>query len=95
MIIYAAQIHLYAAYPRSLKEKRMIVRSLSDRLKNKFQLACAEIGFQDNHQQIMIGIAAVSDQASHARTVVHKAISYTEQTCEAEIIQISEAEFSL
>ena len=95
MIIYTAEIHLYAAHVHSLKEKRMIVRSLSDRLKSKFHLTCAETGFQDSHQQILIGIAAVSERSGHARTIIHKAIDFTEQTCEAEIIQINEAEFSM
>ena len=40
-------IEMFIYSSNSLKEKRIVLRSLKDRLKNKFNVAVAEIGFQD------------------------------------------------
>ena len=41
---------LRASWVHSLKEKRMIVKSLVAKLQNKFHLSAAEIDEQDTHQ---------------------------------------------
>ena len=47
----------------SLKGKRRVVKSIKDRVKNKFNISVAEIGDQDVWQSLHIGIVAVgSDQ---------------------------------
>lgn len=43
---------LYAPWVHSLKEKRMIVKSLIAKLQNRFHVSAAEIDEQDIHQII-------------------------------------------
>ncbi len=50
---------LRASWVHSLKEKRMIVKSLVAKLQNKYHVSAAEIDEQDKHQIIVIGIAAI------------------------------------
>lgn len=47
----------------SLKEKRHVVKSLKDRLRHKFNVAVAEIDFQDLWQRA--AVAAVTVSADH------------------------------
>ena len=59
MKIAAITFRLYAPWVHSLKEKRMIVKSLIAKLQNKYHVSAAEIHEQDTHQIIVIGIAAI------------------------------------
>ena len=59
MRIAAMTFRLHAPWVHSLKEKRMIVKSLVARLQKKFHESAAEIDEQDIHQIIVIGVAAI------------------------------------
>ena len=59
MNIAVMTFRLRAPWVHSLKEKRMIVKSLTARLQNKFHVSAAEIDEQDTHQIIVIGVAAI------------------------------------
>ncbi|WP_414482215.1 DUF503 domain-containing protein, partial [Limnochorda sp.] len=47
MVVGIAEIRLLLPGPRSLKEKRRILRSLLDRLRARYPVAVAEVGDQD------------------------------------------------
>ena len=51
---------LRAEWVHSLKEKRMIVKSLITRLQNKYHVSAAEVNEQDTHQIIVIGVGRQS-----------------------------------
>ncbi|MBU3113208.1 DUF503 domain-containing protein [Clostridium lacusfryxellense] len=57
MKILILKVSLRASWSHSLKEKRMVVRSIVQKLKNKFNISVAEVDEQDIHQIIVIGIA--------------------------------------
>ena len=59
MIIAAITFRLHAPWVHSLKEKRMVVKSLVAQLQNQFHVSAAEIDEQDAHQIIVIGVAAI------------------------------------
>ena len=94
MIVRSAKIHLYAAQVHTLKEKRQILRSLVDRLKRKYPIAIAEVDAQEQHQQIIIGIACVSNQAHHAQAICDQVIRQIDQDYEVELISVDEMEQS-
>lgn len=72
---------------RSLKGKRQIIRSLIDRIRNKFQASVAEVGSQDQLKSGLIGIALVSGDARHASEMMDRVVEYAEsQLFEADII---------
>ena len=58
MNIATISFRLHAPWVHSLKDKRMIVKSLIARLQNKFKVSAAEIEDQNVHQIIVIGVAA-------------------------------------
>lgn len=72
MIIVAMTFRLYAPWVHSLKEKRMVVKSLIAQLQNRFHVSAAEIDKQDTHQIIVIGAAAVVPHNAMADSVMEE-----------------------
>ena len=64
------RVRLLIREARTLKDKRQVVKSIVDRLKNGFNVAVAEVDARDNHQVAVLGIAAVGDEAAGVKTVL-------------------------
>ena len=86
MRIAAMTFRLHAPWVHSLKEKRMIVKSLVARLQNKFHVSAAEIDEQDIHQIIVIGLAAIVPYNAMADSLMDEISQFVEENCEAEIL---------
>lgn len=86
MIIGTCTLQLKADWCHSLKEKRMVVKSIISKTKNKFNVSIGEIDDLDIHNSIVIGFAAVSNNTSHAYSSIQNVINYIEDNCEAVII---------
>ncbi|MCY6356079.1 DUF503 domain-containing protein [Clostridium sp. ZS2-4] len=88
MIIGTAKIYLYANWVHSLKEKRMIVKSIIAKVKHRYNVSIAEVENQDYHKSIVIGIACVSNTSRQANTVIQNVVDYIEGNTEALIEKI-------
>ncbi len=71
MFIYCLEIHL-SLPSRSLKEKRGIVKSILGRVRNRFNVACAEVDRQDNASVAELGFVTVSPDKLMARSVLER-----------------------
>ncbi|MCI8865705.1 MAG: DUF503 domain-containing protein [Lachnospiraceae bacterium] len=80
-------IKLHAPWVHSLKEKRMAVKSLLAKVKNKFSVSVAEVGDQDIHQSIRIGVAAIVPHRAQADRVMDEIVNFVERNTEAEIVE--------
>jgi len=78
---------LHAPWVRSLKEKRMIVKSLIAQLQNRFHVSAAEIDEQDTHQIIVIGVAAIVPHNAMADSLMDGISAFVEEYTEAEILE--------
>ena len=79
-------IKLYAPWVHSLKEKRMVVKSLMSKIRNKFQISVAEVQDQDIHQSIVIGIVSIVPHNAQADSLMDEIINFEEHNTEAELI---------
>ena len=86
MKILALTFRLYAPWVHSLKEKRMIVKSLISKLQNRYHVSAAEIDEQDVHQIIVIGVAAIVPNNAMADSLMDDISFFVEDNTEAEII---------
>lgn len=86
MIIAVMSFRLYAPWVHSLKEKRMIVRSMIAKLQNRFHVSAAEIEEQDTHQIIVIGVAAIVPHQAIADSLMDEISRFVEENTEAEIL---------
>ena len=87
MQIATITFKLHAPWVHSLKEKRMIVKSLVAKLQNKFHVSAAEIDQQDVHQTIVIGAAAIVSHNAMADSLMDEISDFVEINTEAEIIE--------
>src|SRR5437588_3736439 len=68
MIVGSLRVRLLIRESRSLKDTRQVVRSIKDRLRNKFNISVAEIEAQDHRQLAVLGMAMVCNEAQPIRT---------------------------
>jgi len=78
MHVGTARVALQLAESRSLKGKRMVVKSVIQRVRNRFNVAIAEIDTQDTWELITLGIVCVSDDPRHANEMLSKVIGFIE-----------------
>ena len=90
MKVLQMKIKLRASWVHSLKEKRMIILSITKRLRNKFNISVAEVEDQDVHQSIIIGMAVVGTSIKILDGIKEKIIDFIEENCQAEIIDLEE-----
>ena len=57
-------------HSRSLKDKRHVVRALKDRLRRKFNVAVAEIDYQDLWQRALVAAVTVSGDHGYAQQLL-------------------------
>jgi uncharacterized protein len=64
MIVGLLSLELYIPGARSLKDKRMVLRGVKDRLR-KFNVAVAEIAHHDLWQRAGLGVVTISTTEAH------------------------------
>lgn len=88
MRIGTLEIWLYIPWVHSLKEKRMVVKSLCAKLRNQFNVSVAEVEEQDTHQTAVFGIACVADDTRQIDSILDNILSFIESNTEGEITKI-------
>ena len=86
MNIAVMTFKLHAPWVHSLKEKRMIVRSIVAKLQNRFHVSAAEVDEQDTHQIAVIGVAAIVPHNAMADSLMDEISRFVEENTEAEIL---------
>jgi hypothetical protein len=67
MIVGSLRVRLLIREARSLKDKRQVVQSVKDRLRERFNVSVAEVEAQEHRQMAVIGVAMVGAAAGHVR----------------------------
>ncbi len=86
MIIGTCKVYIEANWVSSLKEKRTIVKSITEKAKHKFNISIAEIENQDVHKSIVIGFACVTNKTCHANSIIDNVINFIEKNTNAFIV---------
>ena len=87
MIIASQSWELAIPGCASLKEKRSVVRSLKDRLRNRFNLSVAETDLHDVHARAEISVALVTTSRRHADEILDKADDLVAENGRARIVR--------
>jgi len=85
MIVGVAIVELHIHGSQSLKEKRGVVRSVVQRVRNQFAVSVAEVGGQGTWQRAQIGMTTVGGDARTVRAVLDRAIEFIETLGLAEV----------
>ncbi len=86
MIVGAAVVEIHVHGSQSLKAKRGVVRSITQRVRNRFNLAVSEVGGQDTWQRAVLGLAAVGFERPRVRQVLDRAVDFIEELHLAEVV---------
>jgi uncharacterized protein YlxP (DUF503 family) len=86
MIVGSLRVRLLMRESRSLKDKRQVVRSIKDRLADRFNVAVAEVDCLDHRQIAALGFATVSNEASHVKSVLEEVLRALRSHPVAELI---------
>lgn len=79
-------IELFIHENNSLKGKRRIVKSIIGKVKSRFNVAIAEVEYNDKWQRIGLGISAVGNDRGHIDSVLATVLTFIESLYLAEII---------
>jgi uncharacterized protein YlxP (DUF503 family) len=69
-VVGVLTLEILVEYSHSLKEKRHVVKSLKDRLRERFNVSVAEIDHLDSWQASVVAVATVSNDKVHAEQVL-------------------------
>jgi uncharacterized protein YlxP (DUF503 family) len=83
MLVAVALLELHIEYAQSLKEKRMVVKSLRDKLRHRFEISAAEVGLQDVHQRARLGLSFVTGSRATAQALLEKIQDFVESNTDA------------
>lgn len=89
MTIGILQIDLFLAENHSLKEKRMILKSIKTRLHNTFNVAVSELDHHDKWQRTSIGIVSIGNEKRAIDSMLAKIVEFVERDRSVEIIDYS------
>ena len=74
------EIELYLPGVLSLKQKRGIIKSMLNKMKNKFNVANAEVGKNDSWQSATIAITTVSNSTTRLNQTIQNVMKWIEST---------------
>ena len=78
MHVGIARLELLMAENGSLKDKRMVVRSVAQRVRNRFNVAVAEVDTQNVWEVATLGIVCISDDPRHSNEMLSKVLAFIE-----------------
>lgn len=86
MHIGVCKLYLRIPESRSLKAKRRVIKSLITRLKNRFNVAVAEVAALDAHQSAVLAAVSVSNDAAYLNRLLARVVTFIETHTDAELV---------
>ena len=86
MLVALERFDLRIRQAHSLKQKRHVVKTLTNGIRATFNVSVAEVDHQDLWQRAAIAVAAVGGPEYHLRKVMHEVERYVERWVEVELI---------
>ena len=86
MIVGVAVIEIHVEEAQSLKAKRGVVRSISQRLRNEFNVSVGEVGGQGTWQRATLGVSMTGSDEVGIRRALERAVGFVEDLHLAQVI---------
>ncbi|PKM83588.1 MAG: DUF503 domain-containing protein [Firmicutes bacterium HGW-Firmicutes-13] len=86
MIIGICRIEIFLPNSQSLKEKRRVLKSLIQKLRQKFNISIAEIENQDKWQKTTLAIVCVSSSSRFVNKVIEQILNEIEKFNDGHVI---------
>lgn len=72
MFVGVARLELFIPDSSSLKDKRHVLRSITDGVRRKFNVSIAEVEYQELWQRAALGIACTSESIGQCRKILQE-----------------------
>lgn len=92
MAIVGMEISLRLFDTYSLKDKRSVIKSITRKMQNKFNISIAEIDQQDMLNEAVIGISVVSNTYQVANKMLDTVLYEIEEQFEIEVFKVERFE---
>ncbi|HEY7834710.1 MAG TPA: DUF503 domain-containing protein [Ktedonobacterales bacterium] len=80
LYVGACAIRLHLPDSHSLKDKRQVVKSVLAKVRDRFEIAAAEVDDLEVWQMATLGLACASNDAAHAEEILQHAARYIEES---------------
>ncbi|HET9328136.1 MAG TPA: DUF503 domain-containing protein [Candidatus Eisenbacteria bacterium] len=90
MFVGIVRIELHIPAATSLKDKRSVVRSLKERIRQRAQASVAEVDYHDLWQRAALGVAVVSGESRQIDELLQVVRNLVEGTFEAQLLDWQE-----
>jgi uncharacterized protein len=87
VVIALLTLDIHIPHAQSLKDKRMVIRRVKDRLQAKFNVAVSETDHQDLWQRTQISVATVGPDETFLQKVLQEASEEAERIAPECMIQ--------
>ena len=78
-------VSLYIPSSQSLKDKRMVIKSLKDKVRSRFNVSISELDQEDKWQTATVGISMIGNDKRYLDSCLKNILSYIESMNGAEI----------
>ena len=85
MVIGVLKLDLFFPYSHSLKDKRRILHGFKDRVRKRYNVALAEVDFQDKWQRALLGIVSLNSQQTIVEEILGHVLADALNLQEAEV----------
>ncbi len=85
MVVAVLTVELHIPGAASLKEKRLVLRSIKDRIQHKFNVSVAELDFLDKWQRSRIGVAQIGNDFNYVEKSINTIFRLLDSQVEFEI----------
>ena len=79
MIIGILSLDVRVGSSNSLKDKRRVIKSLTTRIRNSFNVSISEVNCQDLWQRSQLGVAFLTTEVRFAQSVLAKIVDFVER----------------
>ncbi len=73
----------------SLKDKRRAIKSIKDRIANRFNVSVAEVGLLDSRRQAQLAVALVSNDSGFTQSCLSKVVNLVQRMVKLELLDYS------
>jgi uncharacterized protein YlxP (DUF503 family) len=90
MVVGIVRVELFVPGAQSLKDKRQVVRSIKERLRERVHASVAEVDHQELWQRAALGLAVVGADGSQVRDMLQSARHIVDQYLQAQVLDWQE-----
>ena len=89
MVVGLLQLWIRVPDAMSLKDKRRAIKSIKDRIANRFNVSVAEVGLLDSRREAQLAVALVSNDSRFAQSCLSKVVNLVQRMVKLELLDYS------